>query len=229
MPTRPTVCLNGAKHTAFLYVLILAPVICVAQGNDGYPLDEVARRATVKAGKVTCPKVSMRKYRGDVLRYHAPVWVYRGFVHHLRLFEEVVKETALEFYGRAPHRIRHMGTYNCRIISGWPDLISEHGLGNGIDIAGFDFRALPRSARRSTTLSKALQRPFKVRLKTHWNEGKNKDIHARFLDTLARRLVARKDIFRVLLGPSYPGHKNHFHFDMSPWRLVDIWSPEAAP
>jgi hypothetical protein len=35
--------------------------------------------------------------------------------------------------------------------------------------------------------------------------------------------VARDDIFRVLLGPAFPGHKTHFHFDVAPWRLVDIW------
>ena len=66
-----------------------------------------------------------------------------------------------------------------------------------------------------------------MRLEDHWDDGEDKDVHARFLDTLARRLVA-KDIFRVLLGPSYPGHENHFHFDMSPWRLVDIWPHDSV-
>ena len=47
--------------------------------------------------------------------------------------------------------------------------------------------------------------------------------HARFLDELARALVADKTIFRVMLGPGYPGHKDHFHFDMAPYRLVKIW------
>jgi hypothetical protein len=43
------------------------------------------------------------------------------------------------------------------------------------------------------------------------------------LKTLARRLIGRKDVFRVLLGPGYPGHQNHFHFDMAPFTMVQIF------
>jgi len=197
-----------------------------AHNHGTYALDHVERKATRAKGKVICPKVPLTRYRGDLLRYHSTLRVYEGFVPHLKKFEEVVRDTSIEFYGRAPHRIRHMGTYNCRIIRGYPNLVSEHGMGNGIDIAGFDFKALPKADRKNSPLPKRFQRAFKVRLLKHWNEGPNPDIHAQFLDTLARRLVNRPDIFRVLLGPSYPGHKNHFHFDMSPYRLVDIWQNE---
>ncbi len=217
------------RHVS-VWILLLCGLFwstaATAQEYGTYPLDNVARKATKKRGKVICPKVPLTRYRGEIIKYHSPLRVYTGFVDHLKKFEEVVKTTAEEFYGRAPHRIRHVGTYNCRIISGYPDLVSEHGMGNGIDIAGFDFKPLPRSERKDSPLPKKLQRSFRVRLLKHWNEGPEKDIHAQFLDTLARRLVARKDIFRVLLGPSYPGHKDHFHFDMSPWRLVDIWENE---
>jgi hypothetical protein len=27
----------------------------------------------------------------------------------------------------------------------------------------------------------------------------------------------------VLLGPGYPGHYNHFHFDMASFRMVQIF------
>ena len=77
-----------------------------AQAEDLYPLDNIARKATIKKGKVTCPKVPMTKYRGEIIRYHSKVWVYKGFVERLKLFEEVVRDTAKEFYGRAPRRIR---------------------------------------------------------------------------------------------------------------------------
>ena len=208
-------------------LLVWLPISTAWSHDHGtYGLDNVERTATRKGKKIICPKVPLARYRGDILRYHSPVRVYEGFVPHLKKFEEVVRDTAIEFYGRAPHRIRHIGTYNCRLIKGYPNLVSEHGMGNGIDIAGFDFKALPRAERKNSPLPKKVQRAFKIRLLKHWDEGPNPDIHAQFFDTLARRLVARKDIFRVLLGPSYPGHKNHFHFDMSPWRMVDIWENE---
>jgi hypothetical protein len=72
-----------------------------------------------------------------------------------------------------------------------------------------------------------LRRAFKVRMARHWDGvGSKGRVHQRFLNELARRLIARRDIFRVLLGPSYPGHKAHFHFDCSPWSLVDIFGDE---
>jgi BirA family biotin operon repressor/biotin-[acetyl-CoA-carboxylase] ligase len=45
-------------------------------------------------------------------------------------------------------------------------------------------------------------------------------------------LIGRDDVFRVLLGPGYPGHDTHFHFDMAPWRMVQIFEdgrPLEAP
>lgn len=48
-------------------------------------------------------------------------------------------------------------------------------------------------------------------------------VHSRFLRELAQRLIARPDIFRTLLGPVWPGHKNHFHLDMALYRVVEIF------
>jgi hypothetical protein len=68
-----------------------------------------------------------------------------------------------------------------------------------------------------------------VRLGRHWQAQRGTEaVHARFLETLARRLVDRGDIFRVLLGPAFPGHQRHFHFDMAPYRLVAIWDDPTA-
>jgi len=132
-----------------------------------------------------------------------------------------VQEVAIEVYGRAPVKIRHMGTYNCRRIRLYPTYVSEHGMGNAIDIAEFQF-ARARGEER-TTAPRGTKRGFSVSVLKHWNKRRGVSaVHARFLRRLTDRLVARKDIFRVLLGPSYPGHKNHFHFDCSPWRIVEI-------
>lgn len=192
-------------------------------GGDTYPLDGVSREVPAN-GKVKCPKVELTRYEGKTLKYHKPVRVYVGFVERLQRFEEVVRDTAIEVYGRAPRVIRHLGTYNCRRIGGYPTYISEHGLGNGIDVAGFDFGPLPKGTPSPEGMSKRLRRSFKVRMLDHWTATRgSRAVHSRFLRTLARRLVVRKDIFRVLLGPAWPGHANHFHFDMSPWRIVEIF------
>jgi hypothetical protein len=185
---------------------------------DAYPLDDVPR--TVEArGPMRCHEVPLVSYQGDVLRYHKPVRVYIEFQKRLRLFEEVVRATALEVYGRAPSRIVHAGTYNCRRISAYPTLLSEHGLGNGIDVVGFDFGP----AQRRDPVARALRGSMQVRLGRHWQATQGAGaVHATFLRALAARLEARPDIFRVLLGPAYPGHKGHFHLDCAPYRMVVI-------
>ena len=191
--------------------------------ESAYPLDEVSREIPPR-GRVQCPSVPIVRYEGRILRYHRPLRVYEGFRDRLEKFEAVVRDTAIEVYGRAPRKIVHLGTYNCRRIRSFPDLVSEHGLGNGIDVEGFDFPRLASGAEAPEGLPKRLRRPFKVRLLKHWNakRGPGK-VHSRFLRTLATRLIERKEIFRVLLGPAFPGHKNHFHFDCAPYRKVEIF------
>lgn len=193
---------------------------------DAYGLDDHTRTIPSR-GKVPCPKVPLTRYPGEVIRYHKPVTVYEGFVPRLKRFEQVVHDVAVEVYGRAPRRLRHLGTYNCRRIRAYPDWLSEHAFGNGIDIAAFHFPALPKADRSASELPRHLRRAFKVTVERHWGnhsaKSTTKRLHARFLETLARRLVDRPDIFRVLLGPGYPGHHNHFHFDCGPYRMVEIW------
>ncbi|MFT7582827.1 MAG: hypothetical protein ACI9MR_004511 [Myxococcota bacterium] len=198
----------------------------MAESPDDYGLDALSREIPAK-GKVKCPKVPLVRYGGAVIRYHKPVRVYTGFKTRLQRFEETVREVAIEVYGRSPSRIRHIGTYNCRRIGGYPNLVSEHGLGNGIDIAGFDFASAKKPLPMG--VAKRLSRRFKVRVKSHWRAPETgalrRDVdadtlHAVFLRRLTDRLLTREDVFRVLLGPAFPGHKDHFHFDMAPYRLV---------
>jgi hypothetical protein len=47
-------------------------------------------------------------------------------------------------------------------------------------------------------------------------------LHERFLHELTNRLEGRPDIFRILIGPGHGNHDDHFHFDASPWRYVDL-------
>lgn len=210
--------------SALVAVALLGSVVLAAPVGDEdigrYGLDDVSRSVAPK-GKLVCPKVPLTRYAGDIVRYQRPVRVYTGFVTRLRRFETVLAEVATRFYGRPPRRIRHMGTYNCRRISRYPDLVSEHGLGDGIDVAGFEFGRLPKGASLPEGVPKRFRRGFTVTVARDWDADPATTSHkARFLRALTDALVARKDIFRVLLGPAYPGHKSHFHFDCAPYRLV---------
>lgn len=196
---------------------------------EPYPLDGVPRVISPR-GPVRCPTVDLVTYRGDVIRYHKPVRVYPALAPRLVGLELIVSEVAIEVYGRAPRKLRHVGTYNCRRIAAYPELLSEHGLGNGIDVEGFDFG--PATVPLPPGLPRALRGAFDVRLGRDWRRERGVGaIHARFLRTLAQRLIARDDLFRVLLGPAWPGHAGHFHFDMAPFRLVAIFDddPDAPP
>lgn len=212
-----------------VWLAVLALLIALpAHAEEPFPLDDLPRSVDA-AGRIQCPKVDLVTYRGDILRYASPVRVHPGFRLRLQRFEAVVRDVATEIYGRAPSRVRHLGTYNCRRIRTWPTYLSEHGLGNAVDVAGFDFPALPRQAARTSALPPALRRSFQVRMEPDWDGHTGVQVlHGKFLHLLAERLIARDDIFRVLLGPAYPGHKNHFHFDCAPWRIVEVFPPQPT-
>lgn len=188
-----------------------------------YGLDTLPR-VVAPHGPIRCPRVELVDYRGEVIRYSAPARVFPGFRDRLVKFEQVARDVAVEVYGRPPSRVVQLGTYSCRRIAAYPDWLSEHGLGNAIDIEGFNFGPLPKGERLPEGVPAALKGPFEVRVLSHWKPRLgHAPIHARFLKLLARRLVARSDVFRVLLGPGYAGHDNHFHFDMAPFRMVEIY------
>jgi len=213
-----------------LSLLVLLSALFVSQfpapvwaesGVSGYSLDNLERVPNPK-GKLRCPKLTMTRHKGTHVRYHKPVYVYVDFKPHLESFEKIVSEVAIEIYGRAPRRIKHVGTYNCRRIRRFPDLLSEHALGNAIDIEGFDFGPARNAAQKQAIPHRRLRGRFQVRVGRHWDKEKGvASIHSRFLRELTERLQ-EDDVFRVLLGPAWPGHQSHFHFDLAPYRLVEL-------
>lgn len=190
---------------------------------EAYPLDGLPRSVEVD-GPMRCPAVDTIEHRGDAVRWKTPLKVHPAFALRLAAFEAIVAKVAMDVYGRAPKAITHLGSFNCRRIRRYPDLLSEHGIGNAIDVAGFEFPALSRADAKKSDLPPALRRSFKVTVLEHWDPRARPDspkaYHERFLHELTAALEARPDIFRVMLGPAYPGHKNHFHFDCAPYRLV---------
>jgi len=189
-----------------------------AHAEDSYPLDGIERTVSPK-GKMKCPTIARITRRGDAVKWATPIEVNADFDKRLAKFEDVVGEIAKKVLGRAPTKITHFGTYNCRRIRRYPDLLSEHGLANAVDVAGFVFPALSKDAQKTSSLPKRLQRALTVTVLEHWTDEGPK---GQFLRALTAELERRADIFRVMLGPAYPGHKNHFHFDMAPYRLVQL-------
>jgi hypothetical protein len=187
--------------------------------SHAYPLDAVSRSVTA-SGALHCSERRLVRYTGSLIPFERPARVDVAFRTNLRRFESIVSEVAIRSYHRAPSRIRHLGTFSCRRIRGLPMWLSEHGLGNAIDVSGFDFDPASDPSR---DLPRSLHGAFQVTLREHWRATDRIGmLHRNFLRTLAARLAARPDIFRVLLGPDAPGHKNHFHFDMGQVPLVDL-------
>ena len=212
-----------AGLAAALLALTAALPLAHADAEAPYALDALPRELP-KGEPFGCPEVDLVDYKGTVVRFSSRVLVFKDFAPHLARFEEVARDVGIEIYGRPPSRIVHLGGFVCRRMTAYPNWLSEHGLGNAIDVSGFDFGPLPKDSQLPEGLPKGFKAGFEVRVERHWARKQgHAAVHARFLRTLADRLVARKDVFRVLLGPGYPAHDNHFHFDMSPFRMVEIY------
>src|SRR4051794_6951682 len=112
-------------------MLFIAGFALLLAAADSYPLDDYDRTVPAR-GPVRCPPLPSEIYRGTRLRYARPARVHPAFAARLRAFEEVVVEVAREQLGRPPTTLLHAGTYSCRRVGGYPTLISEHALGNGI-------------------------------------------------------------------------------------------------
>jgi hypothetical protein len=193
-----------------------------AEHDDAYPLDGVVRWLS-DGERPACARSAIVPYRGSSLRYAGAVFVDPAFAERLARFETVVAEVARAAYGRAPLRIRHYGAYNCRPVRTIHRLLSEHALGNAIDVLGFDFGPAGKTAPLPPELPKALKYPFEVRVRRHWGKTEGLALlHARFLARLTARLSERPDIFRSMFGPGHGGHDDHLHLDVSPWRWVDL-------
>lgn len=195
--------------------------------GDPYPLDEIARHLESAQETVPCQPQDLEVYRGTHLKL-APITVHPALIERITRFEEIVQEVGQEVYGRPASRVRHMGGYACRKSRFRPRRISEHALGNAIDVVGFDFPALPKTPEGTDDESGAelplvLKRSFQVNVKAHWESRGTPilEMHERFLRVLTERVV-KDAVFRVALGPSHRGHEDHFHFDMSPWSYVHL-------
>src|SRR5262249_55184286 len=163
-----------------------------------------------------CPDVELVRYAGDLVRFRNAARVFPAFRDRLPAFERIVHDVGIEVYGRPPKSIQLLGSYVCRRMQGHARWLSEHALGNAIDVQGSDFWSVPKDAKLPEGLPKQFANGFEVSVIRHWNKKTgHAAVHARFLRLVIQRLVDQGDVFNVLLGPGYPDHANHFHFDMA--------------
>ncbi len=193
----------------------------LAQPQPAYPLNEWSRTVPAK-GRLPCPDVPMVNYRGSKLNYGKTMKLYQELVPHIEKMEDIIIQVAKDVYGRAPSRLQTLGTLNCRRMRTYPTYISEHAFANAIDLAGFEFAAATKSQR--ATLPKALWGAQVVTVLGDWKGGRgNKATHQVFLHKLILELI-KNDVFTLYLGPGFPGHEDHFHLDMSNFRMIDLSS-----
>jgi len=108
-----------------------------------------------------------------------------------------VAPAAKQILGSELVRVESFGSYSCRAIigGGGPSgaRISEHGLGNAVDIGGF-----------------VLADGRKIRVETGWKS--DDPAVRRFFEVIHGSACKR---FRTVLGPDYnAAHYNHLHLDM---------------
>jgi hypothetical protein len=184
-----------------------------------YALDGVSRLlASSSAG---CSTKDLLSYFGTELRFGGVVVVNPAFRQRLQRFEEIVNDAAVATYGRRPLLIRHRGAFACRSRRGQPALLSEHALGNAIDVSGFDFG--PATGGDSVPAGTPPV-AFSVSVAHHWqnDQGEESQRHPRFLRSVVARLLARGDVFRGIITPADAAHTDHFHFDMAPRNHVRL-------
>jgi hypothetical protein len=186
--------------------------------GESYGLDADAR-FVAEDQEIECAPQEMVKHRSKALRY--AVIAHPDFVVRLERFEAFVTQLAIEHYGRAPRKLVHKGVFACRSMRTRTDRISEHALGNAIDLQGFDFGPLPKKALMPESMPRAMRRAFSVRVLKHGTPKRARDAyHAEFLHRLAEELRERPEIFRGIVGPPRPRHRDHLHLDAAPWRYA---------
>lgn len=202
--------------------------------REPYALDDVSREVAAGAeSEVECDRDSLEVYRGAELTYESPLHVHPAFGERLGRFEKIADEVARELYSREPRSIRHAGAFACRTVRGRESRLSEHALGNALDLVGFSFGRLPPAEEAAEgkggsgeegELPARLRRPFEVTVREHWDADPDDEVevlHQRFLRTLAERLEEER-VFRGMIGPSQSGHQRHLHLDVGPYRYIRL-------
>jgi hypothetical protein len=137
----------------------------------------------------------------SAIAWNRPAEMSCALATRLDSFErEIVQPAAQRHFGRPVVRIHHYGAYTCRNENGGHGRLSQHALGNAIDIGAFE-----------------LADGTRIAVETDWRgRGPRRD----FLREVAKGACR---YFSVVLTPASDAlHRNHFHLDVGPWRLCSV-------
>lgn len=204
-----------AMSAARLLSLSLFAAGCTLADLRSLRGDEYALDAQSRSG--ACHPEALISYRGTWLKLEPPSAVAVPFAARLERFEEKLAALGHRVYGRAPSQILHVGTYACRATENHAARLSEHALGNAIDVTGFRFPALTQPA---PELPPQLRGAFTITVLRDYlppeKPSATSAVHQRFFALLAAEL-REHELFRGVIGPPDPDHRTHLHLDMAPW------------
>jgi hypothetical protein len=177
-PKAAAQCLSQLAAQGVRFELIAAPVAANGCGIDNAVRVEQSAIAWNRSAEMSC-----------------------ALAARLDSFErEAVQPAAQRYFGRPVARLHHFGAYTCRGRNDGNGRLSQHALGNAIDIGSFE-----------------LGDGTRVTVETDWRgRGPRRD----FLHDVAKRACA---YFNVVLTPASDAlHRNHFHLDVGPYRLCSV-------
>jgi len=122
----------------------------------------------------------------------------------LARFEGIAQEEAARHLGRKIRKVTQAGTYSCRKMQRFTNMVSEHSYANAIDIKAFQ-----------------LDDGKSISVLSHFGKLDVEPDRAEslFLLSLARRLYDEA-VFSVVLTPFFDAlHRDHFHLDLARYRL----------
>ncbi len=156
--------------------------------------------------KIVCGAPEVVTYiRGPgKIAYNSAPLVTCGMALALATWERILQDEAASKLKTKVARIEHMGTYSCREVSAYPGTVSEHSYANAIDVMRFVLA-------NGKTIE--VVRDFDL------SDGEPKKAGGAFLRAVSRR-ANDEDVFSNVLTPFFnKDHNNHFHLDLSRYRL----------
>ena len=187
--------------------------------SDEYELDRIDRSPQANQGN-PCHPERLAPYRGTWLRLAPPSAVAPPFAARLERFEVTLTEIGHRVYGRGPSQLEHVGIYACRAVERRTTRLSEHALGNAIDVTALRFPALSSEQSRVSALPPELRRSFTLSILGDYlppaRSTAISERHQQFF-ALLRQALREHELFRGVIGPPDSEHRTHLHLDMAPW------------
>jgi hypothetical protein len=161
---------------------------------------------SAEKGTITCGAEQVVEYRGSSsgIRYNAAPVVTCTLALALARFEAVLQDEAERRFHSRVQRLEQAGTYNCRKMSRFRDMVSEHSYANAIDVRGVTL-ANGRTINVLRDFGKLDLEPTAEA--------------SVFLREVAHRAFD-EEVFSVVLTPYFDAlHRDHFHLDMARYRV----------